>query len=108
MVTEMCLPKGERWPQQGEGLAGGREAPAAPYGRRLPLEAAAPCPFFFLEFGTSVEELLPLLGDCQEGVFSSQWTGASKNRVSPQYIEVEMQSRPCDGCPFILRALGHP
>jgi hypothetical protein len=31
---------------------------------------------------------------------------ASKTRVSPEYIVVEMQSWPCDGCPFDPRAVG--
>ena len=51
---------------------GGTPAVAAPGERRLPLGAAAPCPFFFLELGAGVEEVFPLVGGCQGGGFSSQ------------------------------------
>ena len=79
---------------------GGGAAPAA-------LGAEAPCPFFFLGDGAGVDEFLPLLGCCHEGGILWLWLGASKNRVSHQYIELDMQSRPWDGCLFDPRALEH-
>jgi len=62
---------------------------------------------FFLGDGTDVEEVLPLLGGCQGGGNSQLWMDASKNRVSPQYIELEMHPEPPDRSPFDPRALGH-
>ena len=64
-------------------------------------------PFFFLGDGAAMEELLPLLGGCQEEENSWLLVASLENRVSLHYIEVEMQSRPWDGCPFDPRALGH-
>ena len=63
-------------------------------------------PLFFLGDGSGVEDLLPLLGDCQEGGIVWLWMDASINRVFPQYIEAEILSGPWDGCPFDPRALG--
>ena len=82
-------------------------AGSGPRGRRLPLGAPAPWPTFFLGDGAAMEDLLPLLGGCQGEGISWLCVPCSKNRVSPQYIEVEIQSRPWDGCPFDPRILGH-
>jgi hypothetical protein len=53
-----------------------------------------------------VEEFLPLLGGYTGEGFSSQWMDASKSRVYPQYIEVEMQSWSYDGFSFDPRSFG--
>jgi hypothetical protein len=58
------------------------------------LGADALCPFFLLGHGDDLEKLLPLLGGFQGGIFSWLWVAPSKSRVSSQYIEVHMQSRP--------------
>jgi hypothetical protein len=67
--------------------------------------ATVPLSPFFLGLGASMEELLPLLGDCQEEEISWLWLSPSKNRICHLYIVLDTSPKPSDLTPD-LRALG--